>query len=284
MKRIVVLAKQVPDTANVGSNAMKDDGTVNRAALPTVFNPEDMNALEMALQLKEIWNAEVYVITMGPPTATEILKTALYMGADHVALISDRRFAGSDTLATARVLAHAIRHIGKVDLVLAGKQAIDGDTGQVGPQVANLLGLNCLSYITGLESASADSLTVVRDGEVRLETIEMPLPGLLTVTHDANTPRYPSARSMLKYFRANTEAEFPPNELAEAKANDWVIPVWTLASLNVEEESVGLRGSPTKVFAIKNIALKGKDLEMYPSGAQGIKKLVKDILKDYAEV
>lgn len=284
MKRIVVLAKQVPDTANVGSNAMKEDGTVNRAALPAIFNPEDLNALEVALTIKDKTGAEVHVITMGPPAAVEILKTALYMGADRAALISDRRFAGSDTLATARVLAAAIRKIGGVDLIIAGKQAIDGDTGQVGPQVANLLDFNCISYVAGLEEVTNESMTVLRDGEVRLERIRTRYPALITVTHDANAPRYPSAHRMLRYFRAGLASEFPQDQLAAAERNDWIIPTWDMASLNVDEAGVGLKGSPTKVFSIKNIVLKGQDLEMYPAERQGISKLIKDIMKDYVEV
>jgi len=284
MKKIVVLAKQVPDTANITGNAMKEDGTVNRAALPAVYNPEDLNALEMALEIKEKMNSEVIVITMGPPKAVEILKHSLYMGADKVYLISDRKFAGADTLATSYVLSEAIKKIGDVDLVLAGRQAIDGDTAQVGPQVADKLQYNQISYVRKLKDVDENSVSVERDGEVQTEIIKTVTPALLTVTSDANEPRFPSAQRMLKYFRADLKSAIPDQYIEKAENNEWIIPTLTLEDLGLEEAKCGLKGSPTKVFKIKSITLTGGDLEMFDADSEGVKKLAYQIMKDYVEV
>ncbi|MFC1491372.1 electron transfer flavoprotein subunit beta/FixA family protein [Nitrospinota bacterium] len=284
MKKIVVLAKQVPDTEHIFGNAMKEDGTVNRAALPAIFNPEDLNALEMALSIKEKLGHEVTVITMGPLKAAEILRHALYMGADKVYLISDRRFAGADTLATSYVLAEAIKKFSDVVTVLAGRQAIDGDTAQVGPQVAEKLDFNQVSYVSKLREIGDDSITVERDGEVQAEIIRTGFPVLLTVTSAANTPRYPNAHNMLKYFRADIPSNIPEEKLEEAERNDWIIPVLTLDDLGLDEERCGLKGSPTRVFAIKNITLTSGDLTLFGADPPGVKELIDQIIKDYVEV
>src|SRR5512137_1579299 len=148
----VVLVKQVPDTANISGKVMKDDGTVNRAALPTIFNPDDLSALEMALQVKDRHGGRVTVLTMGPPQASDVLRDALYRGADRVILLTDRKAAGSDTLATSYLLKCAVDHVGDFDLVFCGRQAIDGDTAQVGPQLAEKLGLPQITYAEAIES------------------------------------------------------------------------------------------------------------------------------------
>jgi len=284
MKKIVVLAKQVPDTANITGNAMKEDGTVNRAALPAIFNPDDLNALEMALTIREKLGGEVIVITMGPPNAVEILKYALYMGADRVMLITDRKFAAADTLATSYVLAEAIRFIGDVDLVLAGRQAIDGDTAQVGPQVAEKIGFNQITYVAALQEFTNDYLIVERDGEVQTEVIKAGYPLLLTVTSQANTPRYPNCRLMLKYFRANLKENFKETHREKAAINRWIIPTFSVTDLKLDENRCGLKGSPTRVHKIKSIILKGGELKMYGTEAADIKQLVRDIMKEYIEV
>ncbi|MGD9107607.1 MAG: electron transfer flavoprotein subunit beta/FixA family protein [Gammaproteobacteria bacterium] len=281
MKNIVVLAKQVPDTANITGDAMKEDGTVNRANLPAIFNPEDLNALEMALEIKDQTDAKVFVVTMGPPKAVEVLKHALYMGADEVMMISDRKFAGADTLATSYVLAGAIEKIGKVDLVLAGRQAIDGDTAQVGPQVADKLGFNQITYVSRLSEVGKDYLVVERDGEVQTEIIKTKLPALLTVTSEANEPRYPNCLNMLKYFRADLESKIDNVEVA--KKNNWIIAQKGLDDLGLDENRCGLKGSPTKVHKIKSITLAGGDMKMYDADRSGIKQLIKDITKEYIE-
>ncbi len=284
MKKIIVLAKQVPDTAHITGDVMKADGTLNRAALPAVFNPDDLNALETALQIKDAIGAEVVVITMGPPAAKAILKQALYMGADRVILISDRKFAGADTLATSYVLAEAVKKIGAVDVVLAGRQAIDGDTAQVGPQVAEKIGFNQVTYITDLEAITEDYLIVARDGELQTERIKTPYPVLLTITNEANTPRYPNCLNMLKYFRADTASQLDESQLETARRNDWVIPVWKVGDLGLDLGRCGLKGSPTRVHKIESITLTGGDLEWYDSDPIAIKQLVRDLRKDYAEV
>jgi len=284
MKKIVVLAKQVPDTANITGQAMKEDGTVNRAALPAIFNPEDMNALEMALAIKDKNNAKVIVVTMGPPKAMEILKHSLYMGADEVMLISDRKFAGADTLATSYVLSEVVKKIGDVSLVLAGRQAIDGDTAQVGPQVADKLNFNQITYVSALREIGKDYLVVERDGEVQTEIIKTKLPVLLTVTAEANEPRYSNCFNMLRYFRANTKDKFAENELVIAEKNGWIIPVKGLDDLGLDEVRCGLKGSPTKVHKIKSITLAGGNMQMYSANNTGIKQLIDDIMKEYVEV
>ncbi len=284
MKKIVVLAKQVPDTANITGNAMKEDGTVNRAILPTVFNPEDLNALETALEIKDLTGALVIVLSMGPAKAVDVIRHALFMGADQGYLITDRKFAGADTLATSYILAEAIKKIGGVDLVLAGRQAIDGDTAQVGPQVAEKLGYNQVSYVTKFEKIDGEHIVVERDGEFQTEVIKAKLPLLMTITATANEPRYPSARSMLRFFKADIAANIPAEKVADYQKNGWLIPVLTLEDLKLDETNCGLKGSPTKVHAIKSIVLQGGDLKMYNPQFDGIKQLVRDIMKDYVEV
>lgn len=284
MKKIVVLAKQVPDTANVTGDAMKPDGTVNRAALPAIFNPEDLNALEMGLTIGERLGMEVHVVTMGPPKAVEILKHARYMGAHHVWLVTDRRFAAADTLATSKVLAKAIEKLGDVDLVLAGRQAIDGDTAQVGPQVAEKLDFNQVTYVNGLEEFDENGITVERDGETRTEVIRTGFPVLLTVTGTANEPRYPNAVNMLKGFRAVIATELDEDQRAAEVAAGNAIPVLTLDDLDLPVEECGLSGSPTKVHKIKSITLTGTDLQLFNPEKTGIQELVRNIMKDYVEV
>lgn len=283
--KIKVLAKQVPDTANIAGNAMKDDGTVNRAVLPAVFNPEDLNALELALSIKDkIPECEVTVITMGPPKAVEILRHSLFMGADKVYLISDRKYAGADTLATSYVLSEAINKLGGADIVLAGRQAIDGDTAQVGPQVAEKLDFNQITYVSGIKEINKNSVTVERDGEYQTETVRAELPVLMTITDTVNSPRYPNASKMLRYFKSNLATEIPENELELAEKSGRIIPLITNDVLELEPERCGLKGSPTKVHNIKSITLTGGDLKIYGAENEGIKALIRDIMKDYVEV
>ncbi|MEN8223611.1 MAG: electron transfer flavoprotein subunit beta/FixA family protein [Acidobacteriota bacterium] len=282
MKKIIVFVKQVPDTANIAGDSMKEDGTVNRAALPAIFNPEDLNALEMALEIKDVLNAEVTVITMGPPKAVEILKHSLYLGADRVFLISDRKFAGSDTLATSYVLSEAVRSIGQFDVYLAGRQAIDGDTAQVGPQIAEKLGLNIISYVSKLTDVSEDRIVVEKDSDVQTEVIRAGFPLLMTVTPDANSPRYPNSAGMLRYFRARLGSDISENDKEMYERNDWIIPVLGFSDLDLDPDKCGLNGSPTKVHKIKNIVLKGGDLKIFDKNEGGVMGLVKEIIKDYS--
>ena len=184
--RIIVLAKQVPDTRNVGKDAMKADGTINRAALPAIFNPEDLSALEQALRLKERYpGSTVTLLTMGPGRAAEIIREGLYRGADDGVLLTDRAFAGADTLATSYALAMAIRKIGDFDLIVGGRQAIDGDTAQVGPQVAEKLGLSQITYAEEIVGVTDGRITVRRKIPGGVETVEAPLPIVVTVNGSA---------------------------------------------------------------------------------------------------
>ena len=185
--KIVVLAKQVPDTRNVGPDAMTPEGTVNRSALPAIFNPEDLNALEQALRLKDQNpGTTVTIVTMGPGRAAEVIREAMYRGADGGYLLTDRAFAGADTLATSYALATAIKHVQPdVDIIIGGRQAIDGDTAQVGPQVAEKLGLNQITYTEEILACENGTIRVKRHIDGGVETVESTLPCVLTVNGSA---------------------------------------------------------------------------------------------------
>jgi len=239
--KIVVLAKQVPDTHNVGAGAMNADGTVNRAALPTVFNPEDLKALEMALCVKDrMTGATVTVVTMGPPRAAEIVKDARMRGADDGFVLSDARFAGADTLATSYALSQAIRKLGPVDLILGGRQAIDGDTAQVGPQVAEKLNIPQVTYAEELLGIDARTITIRRRLEHGTECVKAQLPALVTVTSAANDCRYPNAHRMLR---------LAGEEIRMTDAD----------SIGADLDRLGLKGSPTKVKKIESVVLAHKE-------------------------
>ena len=239
--KIVVLAKQVPDTRNVGKDAMTAEGTVNRAALPAIFNPEDLNALEQALRIKEQNpGTTVGLLTMGPPRAGEIIREGLYRGADTGWLLTDRLFAGADTLATSYALATAIKKIGDVDLVIGGRQAIDGDTAQVGPQVAEKMDIPQITYAEELVSVSEKSIRIKRRLANGTEIVEAPLPTLVTVCGSAPRPRFRHAHLLLQ----NRHLE---------------IPVWTADDVNPDFDRLGLSGSPTKVKKVDSVVLTQKD-------------------------
>ena len=289
----VVLVKQVPDTANITGQAMKESGTVNRAALPAIFNPEDLNALEMALQIKEKHGGQVTVLTMGPPRAAEVLREALYRGADRVILLTDKKTAGSDTLATSYALKCAVERVGDYDLVFCGRQAIDGDTAQVGPQVAEKLGLPQITYAESIQSLEGDEIVVQRAFPLGTETVKCVLPCLLTVVGSANQPRPPSVRRAIAYKLAATPLEYgallekwPEFETEEAleaflAARDLKIPVWTAADIGVDEERIGLSGSPTKVLKVDYVVLKTADSKQIADSQEGISQLMHELVQDY---
>ena len=202
----IVCAKQVPDTKRITGEAMKDDGTVNRAALPAIFNPEDLNALEEALAIRDAHGGSVTLITMGLPSASEVLREGLYRGVDRAILITDRRAAASDTLATSFILCCAIRKLPH-DIVLCGRQAIDGDTAQVGPQLAEKLGIAQITYLEQLLALEGRTLRARRNVGNGYEVVQAELPVLVTVMESANTPRPPAARRMMKYKKARSRAE-----------------------------------------------------------------------------
>lgn len=293
----VVLAKQVPDTTNITGKAMKQDGTINRAALPAVFNPEDLNALEMALQVKEQHGGQVTVLTMGPPRAAEILREALYRGADRVILVTDRRTAGSDTLATSYVLKCAVDRLaadyGDYDLVFCGRQAIDGDTAQVGPQVAEKLAIPQITYAESIESLQGDEIVIHRSLPLGIETVRCTLPCLLTVVGSANQPRPPSIRRMLEYKLAATHLEYPDllrkwPEFASQDALDHYladrgqkITVWSAADVGANYDRVGLSGSPTKVLNVNFVQLESSDSQEVGASQEGIAGLMQELVEDY---
>ena len=289
----VVLIKQVPDTANITGQAMKDDGTVNRAALPAIFNPEDLNALEMALQIKARHGGQVTVLTMGPARAAEVLREALYRGADRVILLTDRKVAGSDTLATSYAHKCAVERVGDYDLVFCGRQAIDGDTAQVGPQVAEKLGLPQITYAESVQSLQGGEIVVQRAFPLGKETVKCTLPCLLTVVDSANQPRPPSVRRMIAYKRAAIPQECPellkkwPEFETEEKLEaylaerDLKITVWSGEDVGVDYDKVGLDGSPTKVLKIDSVVLETSASQEVPASQEGILTLVNELVEDY---
>lgn len=283
---IIVLAKQVPDTRNVGGDAMNADGTINRAALPAIFNPEDLNALEQALRLKEEHpDSKITVLTMGPQRAADILREALCRGADEAVLLSDRAFAGADTLATSYALATAIKKIGSYDIVLCGRQAIDGDTAQVGPQVAQQLGLPQVTYARRIVSLQDGHITVERGIENGVETVKAPLPLLLTVDGAAAECRPQNVYRMLRFHRAATPTEQAAEGFrysAQVAADEALtIKEWTLADVGGDALRCGLSGSPTKVRKVENIVFQAKESKRYTASDEDIKALVGELLSNH---
>ena len=282
--RIIVLAKQVPDTRNVGPDAMTPEGTVNRSALPAIFNPEDMNALEQALRLKdEFPGSTVHVLTMGPARATDVIREGLFRGADGGYLLSDRAFAGADTLATSYALATAIRKIGIPDIVIGGRQAIDGDTAQVGPQVAQKLDLDQITYVNSIDEVKDGLITVTRHIDGGVEKVQAPLPILLTVNGDAAPCRPQNAKLVMKYKRATApmeRAEGMPYAEEYEKKPYLTVTQWTVADINGDYDQCGLAGSPTKVKAVQNIAFKAKESKTLTGSDEDINGLVQELLNE----
>ena len=284
--KIVVLAKQVPDTRNVGKDAMTPEGTVNRAALPAIFNPEDLNALEQALRLKEQNpGSTVGVLTMGPPRAGEIIRQGLFRGADTGWLLTDRLFAGADTLATSYALATAIKKIGDVDIVIGGRQAIDGDTAQVGPQVAQKLGLNQVTYAEEILKIEDGKATIRRHIDGGVETVVAPLPVVITVNGSAAPCRPCNAKLVMKYKYATCPMERPA-ELDErmsklyAEREFLTLNQWSVADVDGDVNQCGLAGSPTKVKAIKNISFQAKESKTLTASDADINGLIVELLND----
>jgi electron transfer flavoprotein beta subunit len=284
--RIIVLAKQVPDTRNVGKDAMKADGTVNRAALAAIFNPEDLNALEQALQLKDKHpGTRITVLTMGPGRAAEIIREAMYRGADEGVLLTDRAFAGADTLATSYALACAIRKIKDYDLIIAGRQAIDGDTAQVGPQVAEKLGLPQITYVEDIQSAENGKITMKRRLERGVETVKAPMPCVITINSSAPDCRPRNARALMKYKHARTLTE------RQDASEDYFtlynerpyldIPEWSVNDIESDIGQLGLSGSPTKVKKIENIVFQAKETRRISADDAGINDFMKELIDNH---
>ena len=285
--KIIVLAKQVPDTRNVGKDAMKADGTVNRAALPAIFNPEDLNALEQALQLKDQHpGSTVSLLTMGPPRAAEILREGLFRGADGGVLLTDRAFAGADTLATSYALACAVRKIGEYDIIIGGRQAIDGDTAQVGPQVAEKLHIPQVTYAEKIIKIENGKATIKRRLERGIEIVEAKTPLVVTVNGSADECRLRNAKLVQKYKYAKTVSE------SQNQDNDYLGSIlysrpylklneWSVVDVDADLQQVGLSGSPTKVKSIENVVFQAKESKRLTGADVEIDDLMKELIANH---
>lgn len=289
--RIIVLAKQVPDTRNVGKDAMKEDGTINRGALPAIFNPEDLNALEQALRIKDKFpGTTITMLTMGPGRAAEIIREGMFRGADNGYLLTDRSFAGADTLATSYALSMAIRKIGDFDLIIGGCQAIDGDTAQVGPQVAEKLGLPQVTYAEEIMKIENSKITIRRGIAGGVETVEAPMPLLITVNGSAAECRPRNAKLVQKYKRALgvqekaeiTKAGQPLPYEDDYKQYPYLnIEEWSVADVDADVVQCGLSGSPTKVKTIQNIVFQAKESKVISSADGEIDDLMKELIENH---
>ncbi len=292
MYNSIVLVKQVPDTTNISGQVMKEDGTVNRAKLPAIFNFEDRVALEFALQVKDRFGGTVTAVTMGPPRASDILRECLFMGADSAYLVTDRKFAGADTLATSYVLSEAIKKIGKYDFVFAGRQAIDGDTAQVGPQTADKLSIPQITYAEEIQEIRNRRVRVKRKIDGGYEILESALPVLITVIKDAAVPRPFSAKRIMAYKNAKSLLEL--EKLAEGNSllytdklvyeytqRKLFIPTLTAEDLKMDFERCGVKGSPTKVYAVESVVLSAGDPEKIENSRAGMNRLIDKLMEDH---
>ena len=283
---IIVLAKQVPDTRNVGKDTMKADGTVNRGALPAIFNPEDLNALEQALGIKDQYpGTKITLLTMGPARAAEILREGLFRGADDGVLLTDRAFAGADTLATSYALSMAIKRMGDFDMIISGRQAIDGDTAQVGPQVAEKLGIPQITYAEAIESIDKKKIRVKRRLENGVEVVEARLPLLITVNGSARTCRPRNAKFLQKYKHAKTVTE------RQSENIDYIdlyssrpylnLTEWSVADVNADPVQCGLSGSPTKVKKIENVVFQAKESKRLTDDDTQLEDLIRELIANH---
>ena len=284
--KIVVLAKQVPDTRNVGKDAMTAEGTVNRAALPAIFNPEDLNALEQALYLKDLCEGStVHVLTMGPQRAADIIRDAMFRGADGGYLLSGREFAGSDTLATSYALSCALRKINP-DIIIAGRQAIDGDTAQVGPQVAEKMSLPQVTYAEKIVAIDDEKITIKRRLEHGFEVVTSPLPMVMTVNASAPECRPKNAKRVMKFKYALTSSEIaaaPESDNAKMCAQkDYLnIVEWGAADVDPDPQQLGLVGSPTKVKKIENVVFQAKESKRLTADDKDINELMVELISSH---
>ncbi len=284
---IVVLAKQVPDTRNVGKDAMKEDGTINRAALPAIFNPEDLNALEQALRLKDANpGSTVTLLTMGLPRAAEIVREAMYRGADKGIVLTDRALGGADTLATSYSLACAVKKIGDYDIILGGRQAIDGDTAQVGPQIAEKLGIPQVTYAEEILELKDGHVTVKRRLENGVETLRAPLPCVVTVNGSAAEcrPRIAKRLQQYKYAASPSEkAALDESRQALLEKRPYLnIEEWGAQFVNADPEQIGMAGSPTKVKNVESVVFTAKEnLRIDGADDAELDKLMKDLIANH---
>ena len=283
---IIVLAKQVPDTHNVGKDAMKADGTVNRAALAAIFNPEDLNALEQALRIKDKHpGTPVSLLSMGPVRAAEVLREGLYRGADKGYLLSGREFAGSDSLATSYALSCAIRKMGKVDMIICGRQAIDGDTAQTGPQVAEKLGFPQITYAEEILDVSEKTITVKRRLERGVEVLRGQLPIVVTVNGSAAPCRPRNAKRLMKYKYAKTQSERQESgtDYTEFYDNHSYLNIteWGASDVEHDPKWLGLSGSPTKVKAIESVVFTAKESKKLTADDEQIEEMMKELIANH---
>lgn len=277
--RIVVTVKQVPDTSNISGEIIRSDGTMDRARLPAIFNPEDLNALETALCLRDQLGGIVVAITMGPKKAIEVLKDCLSRGVDDAILVSDGKFAGADTLATSYVLKCAIEKIGKFDLIICGRQAIDGDTAQVGPQLAEKLGINQITNVSEIINATPESLEVKRNIENGYQVVKCIFPALLTVNSEINYPRPKSVKKVCAYKNIDTSK----SDSDEEKRSDYLsfIKEWDAKMVGAESKFCGLKGSPTQVNKIERVVLTTDQTKIVGSSELEIKELITELVEDH---
>ncbi|MDE6653218.1 MAG: electron transfer flavoprotein subunit beta/FixA family protein [Muribaculaceae bacterium] len=283
---IIVLAKQVPDTRNVGKDAMKEDGTINRAALPAIFNPEDLNALEQALRLKDANpGSTVTILTMGLPRAAEVIREAIYRGADGGIVLTDRALGGADTLATSYSLSQAVKKFGNYDIILGGRQAIDGDTAQVGPQIAEKLGIPQVTYAEEIVDLKDGYVIVRRRLEHGVETVKAPLPCVVTVTGSAAECRPRNAKRIMKYKYAVTPSE---KEKLSEELKSFVesrpylnLNEWSAAYVEADPTQIGLAGSPTKVKEVVNVVFTAKESLRLDNNDEQIENLVKELITNH---
>ena len=284
--KIVVLAKQVPDTRNVGKDAMKADGTVNRAALPAIFNPEDLNALEQALVLKDMFpGSRIDLLTMGPGRAAEIIREGMFRGADGGVLLTDRKFAGSDTLATSYALSRAVAKLNP-DIIIAGRQAIDGDTAQVGPQVAEKLNLPQVTYAEEIVGFEGDELIIRRRLEHGVETVACPLPLVVTVNGTAPDCRPRNAKLVMKYKHAITPSECQQDEVscyADLRTNRPYLNIteWNVSDVDADDQQLGLSGSQTKDKKIENVVFAAKEAKRLTGSDRDIESLIQELIASH---
>ncbi len=264
---------------------MTPEGTVNRAVLPAILNPEDLNALEEALKIKDQFGAHITVLSMGPPSAAKVLNECYCRGADDCILLSDKKFAGADTLATSLTLYYAIRQIGTFDIVFCGRQAIDGDTAQVGPQLAEKLDINQITGISSVLDVQKKSITVERITEYGFEQLRSPFPVLVTVNNTANKPRSSSALRLMGYRKMKFyKPEIPESERdlpEKLKKESHHFQLWEIDNIKAGPSDCGLKGSPTMVKKIDNVVLETKDIRNIPNTESGIKLLIHELLEDH---
>ena len=284
--KIVVLAKQVPDTRHVGPDAMKPDGTVNRGKLATVFNPDDLHALELALNIRDrIKGTTVTLLTMGPQKAADIIREGYYRGADFGVMISDRRFGGADTLATSYTLVQGIKKLAPFDLIVGGRQAIDGDTAQVGPQCADKLNIPQVTYVEEILEIEDDKIIARRRLAKGVETVSSPFPCLMTVHGSSPNCRSRKAKNVMqfKYARTKTELRSADEMLLSLheKRPYLTIPEWSVEDIEANLEQIGLSGSPTKVKSVENIVLTSNEAKILSESDADIEMMIKELIEHH---